>query len=373
MKDLEKLVKNSFDSFEPEVSSDVWQKLEQGLNNLPSSSSSVSGNGSTAVKGLAIKGSTMAWVAGAIITAAITASIVFSGNNSEDKKAIENISENIPAETISVPANDINSTVAETVQSENIEKNIIDNRSVSLRPVITSATKENSQIQREVAHSKGEAANEKSSVPQNEVTDNRQDQVSGSHSENPKNAVVAPHNGETAAPSHQNDNSRKNTESDLKIIYSGSCGFAPFKVALILNDVNEKGNWDFGDGNATQSMNTTSHIFKNKGTYVITCKTEHAELTHTVEVIGTLSNTFTPNGDGQNDEFYVDAPLKELSLKVFNRSGKLEYEMKQPGEHWDGKNENGEDLPSGTYFYDIFARSVNEQAITQKGTINILR
>ncbi|MEP7263443.1 MAG: gliding motility-associated C-terminal domain-containing protein [Bacteroidota bacterium] len=375
MKDLEKLVKSSFDNFEPEVGSDVWQKLEQGLNNLPASS--VSGHGNAVVKGLAIKGSTMAWVASVIVTAAITAAIVFSGNSSNDKKSDKKSIDNGTAETVSLPKNDINTTVTEQVQSQNVESNNNNRPAVSQRAVSYKTTKAAEKINGSGVQPKAVIVNEKNSSKNDEVEDNKKVQSSTkAYSENPENNAAAPQNNVVANSVLPSGNNENNLDQGIPvtIISSGSCGFAPFKVAFLLNDANVKGIWDFGDGNATLSLNTTSHIFKNPGTYVITCKTENTEITQTVEVIGTVSNAFTPNGDGKNDEFFIDAPgIQELLLKVYNRSGHLEYEMTQPGQHWDGKNENGKDLPSGTYFYDIFARSINGQTITQKGTINILR
>jgi gliding motility-associated-like protein len=87
-----------------------------------------------------------------------------------------------------------------------------------------------------------------------------------------------------------------------------------------------------------------------------------------------LITAFTPNGDGLNDEFFIYADaLSELRVRIFSRSGRLEYEITHPGQRWDGKNQQGSELPSGSYFYDIFARSNSGQTINQKGTINLFR
>jgi len=67
-----------------------------------------------------------------------------------------------------------------------------------------------------------------------------------------------------------------------------------------------------------------------------------------------LPTAFTPDGDNYNDVWN----LKELSsypdnvVKIYNRWGYLLYESDGYQESWDGTY-NGEQLPSGSYFYII--------------------
>jgi gliding motility-associated-like protein len=67
-----------------------------------------------------------------------------------------------------------------------------------------------------------------------------------------------------------------------------------------------------------------------------------------------IYNTFTPNGDGNNDTWYIGNIQKypDNSLEVFNRYGKLVYKTNSYLNSWDGRV-GGEQLPSGTYFYDL--------------------
>jgi gliding motility-associated-like protein len=94
-----------------------------------------------------------------------------------------------------------------------------------------------------------------------------------------------------------------------------------------------------------------------------------------------LPNVFTPNNDGINDEFtprkdsidFVDA----VTISIYNRYGKLVYQTNDPFIKWNGKeNNNGKDLPSGTYFYTIEYSEIRLKGLKAKaksGVIELLR
>ncbi len=66
-----------------------------------------------------------------------------------------------------------------------------------------------------------------------------------------------------------------------------------------------------------------------------------------------LPNTFTPNGDGQNDLF-VPFPycfVESVDFQVFNRWGELVFQTENPDLNWDGTNIKGEQLSEGVYYY----------------------
>lgn len=71
-----------------------------------------------------------------------------------------------------------------------------------------------------------------------------------------------------------------------------------------------------------------------------------------------LPNVFTPNGDNINDLF---VPIKdsinfvdEVKISIYNRYGRLVFQTTDPQINWNGKeNNDGGDLPVGTYFYTI--------------------
>jgi gliding motility-associated-like protein len=86
--------------------------------------------------------------------------------------------------------------------------------------------------------------------------------------------------------------------------------------------------------------------------------------------IYSLPNAFTPNGDGDNEQF---KPIKlryisKVEFKVFNRWGQLVFETAKPELNWDGKDAKGNDLTQGTYFYScrVYEQRVNGEVLSPK-------
>lgn len=68
-----------------------------------------------------------------------------------------------------------------------------------------------------------------------------------------------------------------------------------------------------------------------------------------------LPNTFTPNDDGANDLFIPRSNqfVEEVEMIIYNRWGQVVYETSDPEINWDGMDQNGKELPEGTYYYKI--------------------
>ncbi len=78
-----------------------------------------------------------------------------------------------------------------------------------------------------------------------------------------------------------------------------------------------------------------------------------------------LPNTFTPNGDNNNDLFTPRQPYRFISrveFKVFSRWGEKVFETKDPALNWNGKEQQTQrDLPDGVYYYSgyYYVRGLN--------------
>jgi gliding motility-associated-like protein len=127
-------------------------------------------------------------------------------------------------------------------------------------------------------------------------------------------------------------------------------------------------------------LDTTSHIthnYENSGIYI--CNLEviaFAGCSDTVSSIFvinekvSISNIFTPNGDGQNDLFIIKSDGKTVNeLTIFSRYGTVVYNQKSTKNWWDGRNSAGDEVRQGTYYYVL--KPDNGEVI--KGTIYLSR
>ena len=75
-----------------------------------------------------------------------------------------------------------------------------------------------------------------------------------------------------------------------------------------------------------------------------------------------IPNFITPNNDGKNDLFIVHGVdgNAQNNLKVFNKIGDLVYEANEYDNTWGGKDQNGNSLKSGTYYY-VFSQKVSDK------------
>jgi gliding motility-associated-like protein len=72
----------------------------------------------------------------------------------------------------------------------------------------------------------------------------------------------------------------------------------------------------------------------------------------------TIPNTFTPNGDGVNDYWNIDALITypQSLTTVFTRDGQQVFKSVGYVRPWDGTN-HGKQVPAGTYYYTIDLRN----------------
>lgn len=89
----------------------------------------------------------------------------------------------------------------------------------------------------------------------------------------------------------------------------------------------------------------------------------------------TVANTFTPNGDGINDEFrpVIQGMAKNNSLKIFNRYGNPVFETQDLYNRWNGSR-NGQPEPAGTYYW-IFSSydEYRKKTFIRSGWVTLIR
>jgi len=91
-----------------------------------------------------------------------------------------------------------------------------------------------------------------------------------------------------------------------------------------------------------------------------------------------IPNAITPNDDGLNDAFIFDIlevnspeQFPDNELIIFNRWGDIVFRQKDYDNSWNGVNQKGEVLPTGTYYYIL--RLNLEDGVILKGDVSIIK
>ncbi|PYF70025.1 Ig-like domain-containing protein [Pedobacter nutrimenti] len=86
-----------------------------------------------------------------------------------------------------------------------------------------------------------------------------------------------------------------------------------------------------------------------------------------------VPNTFTPNGDGNNDVFYAYGnTIAKLKMRIYNQWGQFIFESQNIQTGWDGTYK-GQLQPTGVYVYLLDLEFTDGTTSTKKGTITLLR
>lgn len=87
-----------------------------------------------------------------------------------------------------------------------------------------------------------------------------------------------------------------------------------------------------------------------------------------------IPNVFTPNDDGTNDVFTVDAiGLESMDAEIFNRWGQKEYEWHTTNGGWDGRTASGVPAPDGTYYFIMRATGIDGKEYKEHGSFSLIR
>ncbi|MDZ7649699.1 MAG: gliding motility-associated C-terminal domain-containing protein [Cytophagales bacterium] len=88
-----------------------------------------------------------------------------------------------------------------------------------------------------------------------------------------------------------------------------------------------------------------------------------------------IFNAVSPNNDGKNEFFKIaniDLLEPENTVTIYNRWGSKVFEVENYSEvnAFRGLNQNGNELPSGTYFYKVLFKTSGK---SQNGFLNLKR
>jgi gliding motility-associated-like protein len=163
---------------------------------------------------------------------------------------------------------------------------------------------------------------------------------------------------------------------------SETTGYAPFKVKYtFVNsasvDTISSYYWDFGNGQTSTLASPDTVIYDNPGTYspslvfnhrvdLMITKSQYITVQKTEDVIS-ISNVFTPNDDGINDNFLVTTQAEvPLKMNIFTRAGILVYKTEGTSLTWNGYAASGQKLSAGIYYYTIEALGADPNKLYEK-------
>jgi len=141
--------------------------------------------------------------------------------------------------------------------------------------------------------------------------------------------------------------------------------------------------WDFGDFSVSYLENP-SHVYQYGGTYTIGLMVTNEigcqdSTSKTIEIknIGLfIPNSFTPNGDGINDQFIPimnSVSSEGYSMTIYNRWGEIIFQTMDIHQGWDGKHQ-GVFVPiNSSYTYIIRYTNENGKSFQKTGGIHVIQ
>ncbi|MFI5202980.1 MAG: PKD domain-containing protein [Flavobacteriales bacterium] len=153
-----------------------------------------------------------------------------------------------------------------------------------------------------------------------------------------------------------------------------------------LTDNAEKWNWNFGDGK-NSAEKQPNHVFTRKGSYAVTlevtnengCKDSKDQVITINEDFNLYApNTFSPDGDGLNDDFIPKALQVmdvNFTMTIYDQRGARMYQTSRVDSPWDGRNSvSGATAPTGAYVWVVTISNPKPgQPDVYKGSVTLLR
>ena len=151
---------------------------------------------------------------------------------------------------------------------------------------------------------------------------------------------------------------------------------------LFVNESKNIGNtkWKLGDGTTFTDELEFWHTYTDTGTYDIIYTVSNqfncsdtAKATLIINPVYQIfiPSAFTPNNDGDNDNFKVEIiGQKEYVMTILNRWGEIIYKEKNGA--WDGKLNNNI-VQNGTYSYTILVTDFKDKPFIYTGIVSLIK
>lgn len=158
--------------------------------------------------------------------------------------------------------------------------------------------------------------------------------------------------------------------------------YAPEAEFTDLSKIPATWSWDFGDGSKSNTQNPT-HLYKDSGNYIVWLKIESQygckdsiwkELRVEPDYAIFIPNTFTPDGDGDNDFFFPKGyGIEDMKLMIFDRWGELIFSGENGNAKWDGRVKGKGIGKTDVYVYRLEVKDVKAEYHTYVGKVTLLK
>lgn len=359
---IDEIFKNSLENFEANVDPSIWTNVSQSIGNTV---------GTTSVGGAAASGvskSILFYAAASIIaTATVVGSVYLLNNNKPKQKPIEQT-------TITTPILEEHTEMQ--VVTEDKTENIVDEESRTT--LITEESEAPLTLSNQLVNNEEVETKNTTNEILETSTQTVDEIIVNKNSTETKTTIVKPETKENTNQKTAQETATK--EFNISIRSNVKKGKAPLDVEFGVSGEGVSYLWDFGDNTSISSEESPYHTFKKPGTYKVTLTAidEDANVKVSYQIIEVeknkiskldeIQNVFSPNGDGINDIIKVDGEnITKFHAAVMDSKGNLIYEWESIDGFWDGRDNNNNILPKGTYYLIVTATGEDgEQHIDKK-------
>ena len=372
---IKELFNNRFSEFEADVDSHVWDNIQSELTNT-------GGAPNLGVEKSVFSNATV-WVAAISVSAILGIGYFmldstksednFNSNNTEELvKSRENVTTKEP-KTDSIEEKETGGdALVQNSNKQNVEDAVADPK-LATKNTESPNVELNSVVENEEVESSKQSSKTKVKTTSKKIVESNRN--SGRVAMN----AATPNKIEIAAQS--------------SVLAMPMGGMAPLDVefsTLAENPVRIK--WDFDDGNKSEEV-SPNHMYETPGIYFVTmiAELESGEIVMDKAVVEVkpravksdetptqseirVGNVFTPNGDGDHDEFVIICKgMQSFSMSIYSVNGHLVFQTEDPLNYWDGTDTNGDKVVAGTYYYLINAIGEDQKIYAPKGYINVFK
>ena len=365
---IEELFKQKFENFEGNVDPSAWANISQSI-----------GAGATGAGAAGATGGLSGFAKVAIIVgaAAITAVGVWQfGGDTEEEINNEN-NTTVSDNTI----NDQDNSNDEIGTTDN-SNNVVEHGNNDVTDIVNESNESDENIS--LVNENAESNNDDNSHSETADNQNNSDTQNNHESDNETNSDQSANEHQENETDQDNQTEENHYSEAPELSANPEFSVDGNEVSFISNAVNgDKVVWDLGDGN-TRPGDQLNYTYEKPGTYNVKVtvsqfqngRKQQKNYTLKVEVRGTSSiskvpNVFTPNGDNNNDYFFIQSEdIKEFNIVIVDLSGNEVYQSTDVNFKWNGENYEGA-INKGRHFYQIYAVGNDGSEIRLSGPIQI--